>query len=34
MLTDYIGALSKIKLLELDESLKIALAIESDFDFS
>jgi len=32
ILTDYIGSLSKIKLLELDEALKIALALESDFD--
>ena len=33
ILTDYIGSLSKIKLTELDEALKIALAIESEFDF-
>ena len=33
MLSDYVGSLSKIKLLELDEALKIALAVESDFDF-
>ena len=31
MLTDYIGSLSKTKLTELDEALKIALAIESEF---
>jgi len=30
---DYIGSLSKIKLLELDALLKIALAVESEFDF-
>lgn len=33
MLSDYVGSLSKIKLLELDEALKIALAVESNFDF-
>lgn len=32
VLSDYIGSLSKIKLIELDEALKIALAVESDFD--
>lgn len=32
-LLDYIGSLSKIKLIELDAALKIALAVESDFDF-
>jgi mRNA interferase MazF len=31
LLSDYVGSLSKIKLLELDEALKIALAVESDF---
>jgi hypothetical protein len=30
---DYIGSVSKIKLLELDAALKIALAVESEFDF-
>jgi len=29
---DYIGSLSKIKLLELDAALKIALAVEAEFD--
>jgi mRNA interferase MazF len=32
-LSDYIGSLSKIKLLELDAALKIALAVESEFEF-
>jgi mRNA interferase MazF len=32
-LSDYIGSLSKIKLIELGAALKIALAVESEFDF-
>jgi len=30
MLSDFVGSLSRIKLIELDEALKIALAVESD----